>query len=169
MFGSLQALEALKLLLDLPGRLEDEVLLLDLGTLATTRIRARRAAACQGVACVRAAGGLQDAARATADAAGAAALELAFDDLEAAADAGYAVIDIREAHELAAHPTPSPRARHVPLAELLAGTNLPPAGRYLLACARGSRSLAAERALRERGLPEVWSLRGGVLGLPVAR
>ena len=49
------------------------------------------------------------------------------------------------------------------------GTNLPADGRYLLICARGSRSLAATRILRERGLAEVYSLRGGVLGLPVAR
>jgi rhodanese-related sulfurtransferase len=55
------------------------------------------------------------------------------------------------------------------MAELLAGTNLPTDGRYLLVCARGGRSLATARTLRERGLGEVYSLRGGVLGLPVAR
>ncbi len=169
-FGSLQALEALKLLLDLPGQLGDEVLLLDLGTLSSTRLRARRAAECVGHACARAAQGLQEARRAPPrDAAADAAMELQFDDLDVAADAGYAVIDIREGHELAGVPTPSARARHVPMAELLGGTNLPPAGRYLLACARGGRSLDAARALRERGLPEVYSLRGGVLGLPVTR
>jgi len=169
-FGSLQALEALKLLLDLPGQLGDEVLLLDLGTLSSTRLRARRAAECQGQACVRAAQALQAALRAPpADPAADAALELQFDDLDAAADAGYAVIDIREGHELASVPTPSVRARHVPMGELLGGANLPPAGRYLLVCARGGRSLNAVRALRARGLAEVFSLRGGVLGLPVTR
>ena len=169
-FGSLQALEALKLLLGLPGQLDDEVLLLDLGTLSTTRIRARRNAACAGGECARAVAGLREARLAAAGGARAdQELELVFDDLDAASDAGYAVIDIRDRNELDAHPTPSARARHVPMAELLAGTNLPPQGRYLLACARGSRSLAAARLLRERGLSQVYSLRGGVLGLPVAR
>ena len=170
-FGSLQALEALKLLLDLPGRLEDEVLLLDLGTLSTTRLKARRAAACADGPCSRAAAGLR-AAQLAADSRDAnpdAALELSFDDLDAADAAGYALIDIRESQELVAQPTPSARARHVPMAELLAGANLPADSRYLLICARGSRSLAAARALRERGLAEVYSLRGGVLGLPIAR
>ena len=172
-FGSLQALEALKLLLDLPGQLGDEVLLFDLGTFSSTRLRARRAADCVGRPCVRAAPALQEslqaaqqqAQRAIADA----TLELRYDDLGAAGADGYAIIDIREAHELAAHPVPAAQARHVPLAELLAGTNLPSAGRYLLVCARGARSLAAARSLRERGVADVYSLRGGVLGLPVRR
>src|SRR5579883_969890 len=45
-FGSLQALEALKLLLDLPGQLADEMLMLDLLTWDLTRVRTRRAADC---------------------------------------------------------------------------------------------------------------------------
>ena len=47
-FGSLQALEALKILLDLPGQLGDELLVMDLLTLPITRVRARRAADCPG-------------------------------------------------------------------------------------------------------------------------
>jgi adenylyltransferase/sulfurtransferase len=167
-FGSLQALEALKLLLDLPGQLGDEVLLLDLGTLSSTRLRARRSADCPAGACPRSAAALQDAQRAPPPGTLLDAhLEVDYDDLDAAAAAGYAVIDIRDAHEVATQPLAAPRARHVPMGELLAGTNLPPAGRYLLVCARGARSLATARALRERGLAEVFSLRGGVLGLPV--
>ena len=45
-FGSLQALEALKLLLGLPGLGADEMLIFDLITLSTQRLRARRAADC---------------------------------------------------------------------------------------------------------------------------
>src|SRR5579883_2607235 len=45
-FGTLQALEALKLLLDLPGQLADELLMLDLLTWDLTRVRTRRAADC---------------------------------------------------------------------------------------------------------------------------
>ena len=168
-FGSLQALEALKLLLDLPGQLGDEVLLLDLGTLSTTRLRARRAADCVGRPCARAAQALQEAQRAPSPEMSDATLELQYDELDVADADGYAILDIREAHELVAHPLPTAHAKHVPMTELLAGTNLPSSGRYLLVCARGGRSLATARALRERGVTEVYSLRGGVLGLPVTR
>src|SRR5205807_2772060 len=44
-FGSLQAFEALKLLLDLRGQLGDELLVLDLLTMSISRVRAKRAAA----------------------------------------------------------------------------------------------------------------------------
>ncbi len=47
-FGSLQALEALKLLLDLPGQLAEELLVIDLLTLSVTRVRTRRAPDCPG-------------------------------------------------------------------------------------------------------------------------
>ena len=46
-FGSLQALEALKLLLGLPGLEPDEMLIFDLVTLSTQRLRARRAPDCE--------------------------------------------------------------------------------------------------------------------------
>ncbi len=45
-FGSLQALEALKLLLGLPGLAKNEMLIFDLITLSTQRLRARRADNC---------------------------------------------------------------------------------------------------------------------------
>ncbi len=45
-FGSLQALEALKTLLDLPGQLGNELLVLDLLTMSTSRVRIKRAATC---------------------------------------------------------------------------------------------------------------------------
>ena len=47
-FGSLQALEALKLLLGLPGLNAGEMLIFDLVTLNTQRLRARRAAGLRG-------------------------------------------------------------------------------------------------------------------------
>jgi len=49
--GSLQALEALKLILDLPGQLGDEVLIVNLLTLSSTKLRTQRAAECRGRAC----------------------------------------------------------------------------------------------------------------------
>ncbi len=51
-FGSLQALEALKILLGLPGQLGDELLVMDLLTLEVSRMKARRASVCGG-ACAR--------------------------------------------------------------------------------------------------------------------
>ncbi len=163
-FGALQALEALKILLDLPGQLGDELLVFDLTTLSTSRVRMRRSAACPPGACTRTARDLEAASAALAAEAAlpAAALELEFDDLDQAAALGYVIIDIREPAELRDQPTPARTARHVPLAELLAGHNLPADARYLLVCARGARSLSAARALRERGLGEVYSLRGGL-------
>ena len=52
-FGSLQALEALKILLGLPGQLGDELLVMDLLTLQISRMKARRASACAAGPCVR--------------------------------------------------------------------------------------------------------------------
>jgi len=167
--GSLQALEALKLLLDLPGQLGDEVLIVDLLGLATTRLRARRAAECA-IACTRCASALE-AARAKTQrmtAVGGRAedhvLELELTDLAQAADRGLQVIDIREPREIDAAPLAA-TALAVPMGELLAGRNLPAEGRYLLVCARGARSLATAETLRERGLIAVYSLKGGALGL----
>ncbi|HEX5460039.1 MAG TPA: ThiF family adenylyltransferase [Steroidobacteraceae bacterium] len=161
-FGSLQALEALKLLLDLPGQLTDELLMLDLLGLGITRVRTRRAADCPGHA-LR--GGVTGGDTAMARAA-ANAIELAFDPLEEALADGFEVIDIREAHELARAATPCSAARHLPIAQLLHGpAAMAPTGKYLLVCASGKRSLAAAQELRSRGYGDVFSLRGGIAAL----
>jgi molybdopterin/thiamine biosynthesis adenylyltransferase/molybdopterin synthase catalytic subunit/rhodanese-related sulfurtransferase len=159
-FGSLQALEALKLLLDLPGQLAEELLVLDLLTLAVTRVRTRRAADCPDHAQPR-----QDA-RSVPARGEHAPIELSFGSLEDAQAGGFEVIDIREPHELARLPTPCASARHLPIAQLLHGERtLPAAKRYLLVCASGKRSLAAAEELRSRGFAEIFSLRGGIAAL----
>jgi adenylyltransferase/sulfurtransferase len=158
-FGSLQALEALKLLLDLPGQLADEVLMLDLLTLAITRLRARRAPDCPGHAARRAAATGSPSAAPTD-------IELSFDSLAQALAAGLEVVDIREPHEVARAATPCSSARHLPVGELLHGdAAMPPLGRYLLVCASGKRSFAAAQELRSRGYMQVFSLRGGIAAL----
>jgi sulfur-carrier protein adenylyltransferase/sulfurtransferase len=163
-FGTLQALEALKLLLDLPGQLAEELIVMDLLRLTVTRVRTRRAADCPEHALEKA-NGIDAAAAADAS-----ALELSFDSLEQAIAAGFEVIDIREPQELARLATPSPRARHLPMAQLLRGrADLAPTGRYLLLCASGKRSLAAAQELRSRGYDEAFSLRGGLAALPGRR
>ena len=151
-FGSLQALEALKLLLDLPGQLSEELLVMDLLTLSVTRVRTRRAADCPGHA--RAAHGDQ------------VDMELSFESLEEALADGFDVVDVREPHELARLATPCSSARHLPIAQLLHGRpDMPADNRYLLVCASGQRSLAAAQELRSRGYGQVFSLRGGIAAL----
>jgi sulfur-carrier protein adenylyltransferase/sulfurtransferase len=151
-FGSLQALEALKLLLDLPGQLTEELLVMDLLTMSVTRVRTRRAADCP------------EHVRARRD--GQADAELSFDSLEEALADGFEVIDIREPHELAQLAIPCPGARHLPMARLLHDQpGLPADGRHLLVCASGRRSLAAAQELRSRGHGQVFSLRGGIAAL----
>ncbi len=152
--GTLQALEALKLLLDLPGQLGDELVMVDLLTLSVTRVRARRASDCPGH------GRVPGASPARAHAA-----DLEMDSLEAALAAGYEVIDIRESAEVAEQPTPCSRVRCVPMGELLYGGAEPPARRCLLVCATGVRSRVAAEELRARGVAEAYSLRGGLRSL----
>ncbi|HEX3843718.1 MAG TPA: ThiF family adenylyltransferase [Steroidobacteraceae bacterium] len=161
-FGSLQALEALKLLLDLPGQLADELLILDLLSMCITRVRTRRGADCPGHA-LRQAPPVGDTSPAHA---GTSAIELSIDPLERALAEGFEVVDIREPHELARSATPCAAARHLPVAQLLHGQPaLPAGGKYLLVCASGKRSLAAAEELRSRGYERVFSLRGGIAAL----
>jgi adenylyltransferase/sulfurtransferase len=163
-FGSLQALETLKLLLDLPGQLRDEVLLIDLTRFSSSRMRAHRAASCAGRACIRAVA----ESTAVADAADIAStpLELEFESLDVAIAAGYEILDVREPAEIAALPTPARRARRLTVAEVLRdSTGLDLEGRWLIVCARGSRSLAVARELRGRGFHAARSLRGGLAAL----
>lgn len=166
-FGSLQALEALKLLLDLPGQLADELLMLDLLSFGITRVRAHRAADCPGHALRPAApAGSPSPASAQSITLESTLLELSIDPLEQALTDGFEVIDIREPHELARSATPCAGARHLPVAQLLHGQPaLPAGGKYLLVCASGRRSLAAAQELRSRGYGQVFSLRGGIAAL----
>ncbi|MBS0418544.1 MAG: ThiF family adenylyltransferase [Proteobacteria bacterium] len=185
-FGGLQAFEAMKLLLNLPGQLKDELLVLDLLTLTTSRVRTKRAHACpehatsRATAAQAAAVARTNAARdAGPEGANAAAntgpqsantptnpLELSFDTLDQAHEAGFDIVDIREPYELRETPTPSAHTRNLPMAELLHGQpSFKPTRKTVLVCATGRRSLAATQELRENGFADVFSLRGGVRGL----
>lgn len=160
-FGSLQAFEALKLLLDLPGQLGDEVLVLDLLTMSSSRVRAKRAAAHPDHGRTALAHALTQA-----QATDTTPLEVDFASLDEARVAGFEIIDIREPQELEEIPTPTRNARHIPMAQLLHGTPaFTPNGKALLVCASGRRSLAATQELRSRGINAVYSLRGGITKL----
>ena len=149
--GSLQAVEALKLLLDIPGQLTDTILLVNLLDLTQRRLKAPRAAECAAGRCVRCARREPPAA------------ELEIDvPIAAARSDGLIIVDIREDDEVAAQPIAG-GALHIPMNRLLAepgllGTH----DRYLLVCSRGMRSLAVTERLRGTGYSSVWSLRGGL-------
>lgn len=157
--GSLQALEVLKLVLGVPTPAENAIVLVDLGTLETRRLQARRAPECIGRDCVRI------APTATAIAAPESELEVAADMLGTAAANGFIVVDLRDDREAAAEPAPGPHL-HIPLARLLdEPEQLDARRRYLLLCARGQRSKAAAAELRRAGFAGVWSVRGGLAAL----
>jgi len=156
-FGSLQALEALKLLLGLPGLNAGEMLIFDLVTLNTQRLRARRAPDC--------------AAHLLAANPGAAAppeseeLEVSFGSLAEAQKAGFQFVDVRDARERATEPLPAP-ALHLPMSKLLSdAASLDLVGRYLLICTTGKRSAAAAGLLRSQGFRACRSLEGGLKSL----
>jgi adenylyltransferase/sulfurtransferase len=150
--GSMQALEVIKLVLGLESPACDGVLLVDLRTLETRRLRARRAAGCAAGPCME----LDPVQPAPP-------LEVDLDLASAAATSGYTVVDVRDPDEILAQPLPLARL-HIPAARLAAGASLPDGtGLALLVCARGQRSLLAAEALAARGL-EVRSLRGGLAG-----
>jgi molybdopterin/thiamine biosynthesis adenylyltransferase/molybdopterin synthase catalytic subunit/rhodanese-related sulfurtransferase len=153
-FGSLQALEALKLLLGLPGLEPGEMLIFDLVSLNTQRVRARRAPDC-------------DAHRRAGQpvAAGTHELEVQFSSLVDAHAAGFTFVDVRDSRERAEDPLSWP-ALNLPMSKLLIdAAMLETNGRYLLICATGKRSAAAADLLRSQGFRECRSLRGGVKGL----
>jgi molybdopterin/thiamine biosynthesis adenylyltransferase/rhodanese-related sulfurtransferase len=151
-FGTLQALLTLKILLQMAGQLEGELLLLDFMNFSSLKIKAARRAECRAPACAH----IRDLAREEHD------IEITCDSLAAAAERGFDVIDIRTAQEVATHPA---SARHIPMQELVANPALLDARRQaLLVCATGKRSLVAARALRKHGLA-VRSLAGGLQGL----
>jgi molybdopterin/thiamine biosynthesis adenylyltransferase/molybdopterin synthase catalytic subunit/rhodanese-related sulfurtransferase len=151
--GSMQALEALKLMLGLPGQLKNEMLLIDLLTLEQRKLRAARRVDCDHEA-------RKIEVATTPD------LEVSFADLKPAVAAGYTVIDIRDDREVSELPLAQTPSRHIPLASLIADASaLRNEDKYLLVCARGMRSRAAAEHLRERGFQNAYSLRGGVAAL----
>jgi adenylyltransferase/sulfurtransferase len=153
-FGSLQALEALKHLLGLPGLSGDEMLIFDLVTLSAQRLRARRAPGC-----------VAHSARGDAPAADAETLDIEFSSLAAAILQGYTLVDVRDSRERDAEPVPAP-SLHLPMSRLLTeAASLDTARRYLLICASGKRSNAAADLLRSHGLRDCRSLRGGLMKL----
>jgi adenylyltransferase/sulfurtransferase len=148
-FGTLQALLTLKILLQMNGQLEGELLLLDFMNFSSLKIKASRRAECRAPACAH----IQELIREDAG------IEIALGSLEDAAQRGLDIVDIRTTEEVAARPS---GGHHIPMMSLLANPALLEPGReVVLVCATGKRSLAAARELRRRGIP-VHSLAGGL-------
>ena len=152
--GALQAMQALKRLLGLDAGETPALVTVDLLSLETRRLAARRDPACDH------------------DHPGSAAppdetpLELEFKTLAQAFESGLELVDIREAWERAHDPPGLQITAHLPLSELVNGrAEFPADGRYLVICAHGVRSLALTEQLRSVGRAEVYSLRGGLAAL----
>jgi molybdopterin/thiamine biosynthesis adenylyltransferase/molybdopterin synthase catalytic subunit/rhodanese-related sulfurtransferase len=157
--GQLQALEALKLILDLPGRLDGELLLVDLLDLRISRVRATRAGECRNGSCVRA-GPRAPESTEHAD------VDRDFEELERALAEGFRLVDVREPEEARVDPVPVADCVRIPVAALLENPDLLDSdGASLLICTRGQRSRALALELRDRNRPRVYSLRGGLARL----
>jgi adenylyltransferase/sulfurtransferase len=152
--GSLQAVQALKRLLGLDAGESPSLVMVDLLSLETRRLVARRDPACDH----------EDPGRDQAP--GAPPLELEFTTLVEAFESGLELVDIRESWERAHDPPGLQIPTHLPLSELVHGhAQFPTDGRYLIICAHGVRSLSLTEHLRAEGQAEVYSLRGGLAAL----
>jgi rhodanese-related sulfurtransferase len=144
----------LQLILGLDAGSSPALVMVDLLTLETRRVSARRDPDCSHVL------------GAAADAPDAAPIELEFGTLAAAVEAGLELVDIREAWECDLDPPSASTLLHLPLSDLVNGrAQFPAQGRYLVICAHGVRSLSLTEHLRSLGQPEVYSLRGGLAAL----
>jgi len=147
-FGAMQAMEALKLLLGMPDRLSGAMLFLDLLSYRARRVPMMRNPECR--ACGHAAAAPQPQHE---------SVELQIDLRD---PAGYIVVDIRERIE--AQLKPLDGIPHLAWPVSLWGQGavpFPPEARYVLCCTQGRRSKQLALALRRDGY-EVYSLQGGI-------
>ncbi len=152
--GTMQAMLALRILLGMAPEPVRGLVMVDLLTFATSHITATRNPACN-----HDSPGAQTAASQ-------APLEVEFASLDEARGAGFELVDVREAWELARDPPGLDTGLHLPLSELLSGrASIPSAGRLLVVCAHGVRSRSLTEQLREHGRTDVYSMRGGIAAL----
>ncbi|QNK01963.1 ThiF family adenylyltransferase [Dyella telluris] len=161
--GAMQATEALKVLLGLP---QPNAHALSLVNLIDLTIQHLPIDAAHG--CAERGGCIEVARQALARSIEEDDIDLVFDRLEDAVAAGYLVVDVREAEELATDPMPVMAVLHVPSAQVGERAVEFAEGRYLLVCASGRRSGHAARLLRGEGMRSVYSLTGGLNALRVA-
>jgi molybdopterin/thiamine biosynthesis adenylyltransferase/molybdopterin synthase catalytic subunit/rhodanese-related sulfurtransferase len=152
LFGTLQASEALKIILGLPGVLDRHLLIMDALSLETRHIARRKDADCPLCGAhptIQASQTRENAAH-----------ELDAADLTPEALARFRIVDLRETEELSQHPLP--QAHHAPFSTFdAANPSFDGSKPVLLVCASGGRSMAATQQLRARGWTDVFSLIGG--------
>lgn len=152
-FGSLQAMEVLKQILDLPGRLRGETLFFDLLSLQSRKVNGRREPDCPACGSTMTA---QTCLRDTP-------LEIPLSTFLQAPGA-YTLIDIREEADRST-PLPFP-ALALPASTFAPDTSaMDIPGPWLLCCSRGVRSRYLVMALRKAGREKVFSLEGGAAAL----
>ena len=150
--GSLQALEAIKLLLDSPEQLGGDLLLLNMLNYETQRIKLPANYEDEEHLCL--ADIDLDAYRHKES------LEVAFSDVQAVMNSGMIVVDIRESKEMDAQPLPGA----IPLSKQAVDWSNIDDRRYLLVCARGIRSKVMAAELADKKI-KAFSLSGGMQGL----
>ena len=167
--GAMQAVEAIKRIVGLPGTVEDAMLLVNLVDYGMSRIGTKRTGPClEAGRCVpRDSSSAVRGPHAASGRTGAAELELRVADVGALRKANATLIDIRTDAEITASPAPLPTVI-VPMHALLAddaaavvAASAPDARDVLIVCAHGQRSLYVTRHLRACGVANVRSLRGG--------
>ncbi len=152
--GTLQAMLALRILLGMEPAPLRGLVVVDLLSFATSHIRAARDPACNHESPGPPAAEQQ------------APLEIEFGSLDEAREAGFELVDVREAWELAGDAPGTDTGLHLPLSELLSGkVSFPGEGRWLIVCAHGVRSLSLAEHLRAHGRSDVHSMRGGIAAL----
>jgi len=156
LFGTLQASEALKLILGLPGALDRHLLIMDALTLDSRRIARARDESCPLCGTQPTITALTEPERASH--------EVHAADLTPAALAAYRIVDLREPEERGE--APLPEAEQAPFSAF--DPTHPPFDQskpVLLVCSRGRRSKATAEELRAQGWQDVFSLIGGAASL----
>jgi len=154
--GTMQAMEALKLLLGLPGAGDPSLQLVNLldGSRQRLPIDAANGCALHGGCMVVAQRGL-DGAKVDID--------RRFDDLADAVARGFTLVDVRDADEIEVSPL-SIASLRVPASDIDTCPLDLFRGEVLLVCASGKRSHHAARQLHQRGI-DAYSLAGGLNAL----
>ncbi len=141
--GSIQALEAIKQLLQLEGRLENELLIVNLADYSMRKLKLPRNGKCPA----------HDTDQPLPE-----SVDVTIDEIQLSE---YQIIDIREPAEVAAEPLPCGH-QHIPMNDLLNNPQqLEKDQLYLLVCAAGVRTQYTANAFRSAGYDKVYSLIGG--------
>jgi adenylyltransferase/sulfurtransferase len=160
--GAMQAVEALKILLDLPRPEASALLLINLLDFSIQRLPIDSA---QG--CALHGGCLEVARQSLAQAVEQGEVDLVFDRLEDAIALGFSLIDLREPDEVTSEPMLGVPSLCIPSGQVLARASEFASSRPLLVCASGQRSGHAARLLRAQGVGDASSLAGGLRGLRI--